>query len=221
VLEFEGAYEPRLDFSCLPDLRYLEIYWDKGLGSTLASARSVTTLRLHKGTDAAWESLRELTNLKALSIVQSRKIPSLSSLVRAQLDYAEFIRCSGVGDIGDLSAAASLRCLNLECCTGTFLAEDILTSVSLEELLLSINRIDTLKPLRDSGLRRLRFECAVEDGDIDFLLHMPQLEFCLFKNSRNLSVSSAIVQKALTARGFDQQAIRDQLTRFPFPSSMV
>ena len=36
TLEIEGAYGPRLDLSSLPNLRYLQIYWDEGLANTLA-----------------------------------------------------------------------------------------------------------------------------------------------------------------------------------------
>lgn len=219
VLVLEGSLKTPIDFSAFPDLQFLDGYSDAAMDRSLPGARSLVALRLHKASMAGIEAFAKLPNLRALSVVQGTKLTLASRALESPgLRYAEFVRCTGIGEIGDLSRCSDLVALNFERCNKIADVREVATAPALREFLLDTAEVPTLRPLAAApALERLRFDCRIADGDLSFLFDMPKLRFCLFRPSRNFNRSMDEVREHLEREGHDQAALRKTLMRFPFP----
>lgn len=216
TLELETPAKIGIDPALLNRLQYLAATWDAKTAGWLTESSSLKALNLYGGIPSL-RALSGLRSLDALLVIKSTRLLSLDGIEQMNLSYAEFAHCSKLNELADLSPCERLACLNVESCKGLHAVPELALAPSLREVLIQIGDVQTLSPLAASTIQRLRFDCRVVDGNLDFLFEMPALAFCLFKDARTYNRRLAEVQLYLERKGFAQSELRDSLRRFPSP----
>ncbi len=220
ALELQTPAKIGIDASLLNRLIYLAATWDKYAATWLKESSSLKALNLCGGVPSL-KALAGLTSLDALMIIKSTRLVSLDGIEKLGLSYAEFVQCGKLADLADLSRCVRLACFNFEACKSLHDVSALTAAPSLREVLVQIGEVPTLLPLAASTIEKLRLDCRVADGNLDFLFQMPALKFCLFKDAKTYNHRLANVQRYLEGKGFAQKLLRDSLRRFPAPRDFV
>jgi hypothetical protein len=220
TLELETPEKVELDSALLNRLLYLALTWDKHAQNGLKESSSLKALNVYGGIPSL-KALAGLNKLEALMVIKSTKLVSLDGIEELSLSYAEFVQCGKLAALADLARCDRLFSLNLEACKGLHDVAALATAPNLREVLVQTGEVSTLSHLASSSIEKLRFDCHIADGNLDFLFQMPRLKYCLFKDAKQQNHCLSDVQRFLEGKGFTQKPLRDSLKRFPAPQEFV
>lgn len=212
-----------LDFRKLPNLVYLETDWNSGYEDTLKDLKQLRCLELRGCKSESLEGFGKMPKLEFFQMTYSRTPKTLSGIQSFRsLKNLELIACSNLTDISALEACKKLQLLHIENCNRFLDGSSIADLKTITHLRL-FGKMKTLQWLQDmKKLYSLRFDCKLDDGNLDFLYKMKNLKFIDFANKKNLSVKNKDIRQFLEEKGFDQEeAWDDHGLSFPDPIEFV
>lgn len=211
-----------LDFRKLPELTFLETYWNKGYEDTLSNLKKLKALKIIGYKSESLEGLGAMPALQYMLLALSRNLTSLTGIERFKaLKFLDLESCSQLVDIESLPKCTKLMYLILTKCNRLTHFEAIGQLKSLTELILGgdTQNIAWLKNLKH--LEKLRLDCKLDNGNLDFLYDMENLQFVLFKNKKNYTVKIKDIQQYLEDKGHDQTRLRLMGHSFPEPRELI
>ena len=187
-----------LEFRRLENLTHLESYWNKGYEDSLCDLPKLKELKLIGFKSESLETLGALPSLKSLSIVLSRHLTSFRGLQGStELEKLFIESCSNLINISALSACNDMGDIHLAKCKRLADVSVIGQLVKLRQLVLTGKFPDLLWIENLKELTEIRFDCDLENGNIDFLYHLPNLQDWAFRNKKNYSVKAKDFEKHL------------------------
>ena len=191
-------------FKKLNKLKHLVTYWNLGYNDSLKDLSQLLSLRIIGYKNKDLNTLGKMNNLECLVFHKSRSLKSLENLRNLKkLQYLEIEGCGSLTDLSEVAELQDLKYLNISFKKG--IDYSVIGIISqLEELTFS-GEVGDLKWIKNlKSLKKLRFNCKIEDGNIDILYDLPSLEFIRFNNKRNFSVKLKDIQQHLKDKGFNQ-----------------
>ncbi|MGX5202405.1 hypothetical protein [Aliikangiella sp. IMCC44632] len=206
-----GRYKCELDFSKLNRLKYLNTDWNDGYEKSLKNLNKLKSLVIRGYREVDFSTLESMEDLEFLEIVSTRSLSSLAAIQKFKnLRYVDIHNCGKLTSVQELVELPKLESLWLNKCKKSTDYSKLSGLKEIKELFIGgeMHDLQWIRSLK--SLTKLRFNCKLEDGDLDFLNDMPNLKLIVFNDKRNLSVKLRDIQKRLEERGFDQVALRQE-----------
>lgn len=211
-LSIAGRYKCDLEFKKFKKLKHLRTYWNDGYEKTVNNLNTLKSLVITQYREKDFTTLKKMDKLEFLEMVHSRKLESLKSIDNFKnLKCLELIGCSKLTDIKALSKLPKLEFLHIDKCkmeTDYSALGDlkVIKDICFGGEMKDIQWVKKLKTLT-----KLRFNCKLEDGNLDFLYDMPNLQLIVFNNKRNFSIKLKDIQKHLENKGYNQDQLRGEM----------
>lgn len=208
-LFIRGKFKGCPELHSLSNLKHLSVYWSDCYEENCKNLSDLVSLDLVGFGCSNLEPLGRMDSLEYLSIQSSRKLNSLNGISNcSKLKFVEIEGSTALSNAEGLTRLPNLEYLRLANCKSDYDYSFLSQLSSLKEISLS-GEMKDLKCLRGlASLEMIRFDCKLDDGELDFLYEMPKLKFVLFNNKKNYSVKIKDIQKHLEEKGFDQASLR-------------
>lgn len=204
TLNLPGRPRGELDFTAMPELRELGLYWNSGFDS-LFDASGLEKLWLFNPPDPDLHRLRRLKRLTRLELSQGRKLMSIEGIESlSSLAFLGLYGQQGLESLAGIERAKTLRELNIESCKRLRAIHALAGLEGLEVLgLKNCGEIESLHPLtalQDLGALYAWESTNVLDGDLSPLLALPRLRILAMQSRRSYRPSVAEVETVLESR---------------------
>ncbi|OUR82679.1 hypothetical protein A9Q75_05155 [Colwellia psychrerythraea] len=193
----------------LTHLKHLNSDWCKGFEHNLKNLDNLKSVVIRGYKKEDFNSFEKMVSLEFLELVGTRTLSSLDAINNfKKLRYLEIGNCGKLANVSAAIDLPKLESLWLDKCKVDNDYSVLSNLSSINEIFIggAMQDLRWLKNLKT--LTRLRLDCKLEDGELDFLYDMPNLKFVLFNNKRNFSVKIKDIQKHLEAKGHNQAELR-------------
>ncbi len=210
-LFISGRYKCNLEFSKLIRLKHLNTDWNDGYEKTLKNLNNLKSLVIRNYREKDFKTLEKMDELEFLEIVGTRTLNSLSSFENIKkLRYLEIHNCGKLADVSEAIELPKLESLWLSNCKMENDYSVLGELKTINEIFIGgeMKDLKWLKKLKT--LTKLRFNCKLEDGGLDFLYEMPNLKLVIFNDKRNFSIKLNDMKKYLENKGYDQAVLRQE-----------
>jgi hypothetical protein len=208
-LSVGGRYKCDLEFAKLKNLKHLFTDWNDGYENTLKNLNHIKSLVITGYREKDFNTLGSMDSLESLELRTTRTLTSLGSIENfKKLKQLTIHSCGKLTNVSQVSELEKLEYLFLDKCTMETDYSYLSELKSIKEIVIG-GEMSNLKWLKNlKTLTKLRFNCKLADGDLDFIYGMPNLQLVVFNNKRNFSIKLKDVQKYLEDKGYDQNALR-------------
>ena len=208
----DGWFKCNLEFQKLKNLRVLHSYWNDGYDKVLKDLENLVSLNIIGLKSENLETLGNMPNLKSLILVKSRKISSLKNIANfKKLEYLEIVSSGNLIDYSELALLPNLKVLYLNNCKKEYDYSVLGQLQNIDKIIITGAMKDFQWVKKLKTLRILRFNCTIEEGDLDFLYDMPNLELIYFNDRRNFSIKAKDMHNHLTEKGYDQEILKNEI----------
>lgn len=210
-LSIGGWFKCDIDFDKMQSLQYLSTYWNEGYDQRLFGAKKLKALSIQGFKFPNLDELSRLESLEYLNVLNSRTLISTQGIEKlTSLRRLYLLNCSALYELTHLKNNAVLESLRLENCKKLDSIDGIFECTYLKELnLFNLGGLASLEMLKQLiSIKWLVFDTKVSNGDLSFIYELPNLNMCVFKNKKNYSIKSSIIEAYLQEKG------RFNLSRF-------
>lgn len=186
-----------INVDALINLKQLHIYnFNSKELEELKNMISLENLILWDAKNTNLNGLHQLTNLRNIEIVRSKKLSNLDGLCKAdKLESVQLYSCNSLNDLGALKDIPKLKHLSIEKCKQLNDLSQLAPNHSIEAINISILKdLDFVKTMYN--LKRLAFD-DVTSGDLSPLFESESLESVCMESKKKYGYSEREVNKML------------------------
>ncbi|WP_341502509.1 hypothetical protein [Gallaecimonas sp. GXIMD4217] len=202
-LLLKGKMKGEVDFSCLPNLRSVELDFNKSTEGVLNEcvkaesvaiekfkgslsdfdsdiAKNISTLGIFGGDLVNLHGIELFTGLRSLSLYGLRKLKSISGLGKCE----------------------SIECLEIDSCNNIDCLDSISSLKNLQGFSFENKEIPSLSLLPKDNLRRVRLgsQTKIVDSDVESFLDFPHLEKVTFTKKKGYKYSAVEINELIASQ---------------------